>query len=251
MKENSVRLMVKRAYGRAAKKANSCCGNAVCCGHKSSGKLYGELGLSCGDPVSFSKIKKGMRVLDLGCGAGKDVFLAAKLVGPKGFVIGVDMTDEMIALARKNLRAFSKAAGYRNIEFRKGIIEKLPLPDYNVDLIISNCVINLSPDKPAVFSEAFRTLKSGGKIAVSDIVLNRKMPSKLKKQAGLYAACISGAMLRNEYISAIKNAGFASIKILSDKLYSADTSRFDPITSKTGGSLKGIASSITVEAVKP
>ncbi|MFH1620028.1 MAG: arsenite methyltransferase [bacterium] len=254
MKTNSVHLLVKRAYGRVARKTVSCCKGSSCCGHKTqsaSAVPEAELGLSCGDPTAFLKIKKGMTVVDLGSGAGKDVFIAAQLVGAKGNVIGVDMTADMLKLARKNRLKFIERVGYSNIEFRKGLIEKLPLRSGETDLIISNCVINLSPDKPAVFREAFRVLKPGGRVVISDIVLNREMPPGLKKQAGLYAACIAGALLREDYVSAIRSAGFGRIKILSDKLYSAGLSEPDPITSKTGNALDGLASSITIEAIKP
>lgn len=248
---NSLRQSVKLAYGRVAKKSASCgCSAPSCCGHK-AGKTDGDLGLSCGDPVAFSKIKKGMTVVDLGSGAGKDVFLAASLTGPKGRAIGVDMTPEMLKLAKTNLKKFTARTGLSNMEFRKGFIEKLPVRAGEADMIISNCVINLSPDKPAVFREAFRALKTGGKLLVSDIVLNRELPAKLKADVGLYAACISGALLREEYLGAIKEAGFSKVSVLVDKRYSSDGAGVDPITSKTGKALDGAASSITVSAVKP
>lgn len=247
------RTMVMKAYGRVAKKSSSCCTTSSCCPTQIASLPVpeAELGLSCGDPVAFSKLKKGMVVADLGSGAGKDVFIAAKIVRAGGKVIGVDMTDEMMALAKKNLEKFTARTGLSNVEFRKGFIESLPLKDEEADMIISNCVINLSPDKPAVFRDAFRVLKPGGKMVVSDIVLNRKLPKALKKDAGLYAACVAGAMMKKDYLRAIKKAGFSGIKILSDKVYSASSAGFDPITSKTGKSLEGIASSITVLAKKP
>ena len=247
----SVRKTVKLAYGRVAKKSESCCSGSACCGHTAGKAVEGELGLSCGDPVAFSKVKKAMTVVDLGSGAGKDVFLAATIAGLKGRVIGVDMTPEMLRLAKRNLDKFTARTGLSNVEFRKGIIEKLPVENDEADLVISNCVINLSPDKPAVFREAFRALKSGGKLVVSDIVLNRALPPKLKKDMGLYAACVAGALLRDDYIAAIKQAGFAKIKTLSDRVYSAGAAGLDPITSKTGKMLEGAASSLTIEAVKP
>lgn len=246
----AIRKTVRLAYGRAAKKSESCCSGFSCCGHTSGKAVEGELGLSCGDPVAFSKIRKGMTVVDLGSGAGKDVFIAAGIVGPKGRAIGVDMTPEMLRLAKRNLEKFTARTGLANVAFRKGIIEKLPVADGEADLIISNCVINLSPDKPAVFREAFRALKPGGKLVVSDIVLTRALPPKLKRDAGLYAACVAGALLRADYIAAIKKAGFKKIKTLSDKVYSAGAAGLDPITSKTGKALEGAASSLTIEAVK-
>ncbi len=243
--------MVRRAYGRVAGAASSCCSGSSCgCGAPAPAKSEGELGLSCGDPVAFSKIKKGMTVLDLGSGAGKDVFLSAPLTGPKGKVIGVDMTPEMLKLAKKNQTRFTARTGLKNVEFRKGLIEKLPVRDGEADLIISNCVINLSPDKPRVFREAFRALKAGGAIVVSDIVLNRELPPALKKHAGLYAACVAGALLRKDYLGAIKAAGFKNIRLLSDKNYRAQDCCGDPVTAKAGRALDGAASSITVFAKK-
>ncbi len=242
------RSMVRKAYGMVAKKAVSCCSGSSCCGGPAPSASEGELGLSCGDPVSFSKIRKGMTVLDLGSGAGKDVFIAAPKAGPKGKVIGVDMTPAMLALAKKNAAKFSARTGLKNVEFRKGVIERLPVKDGEADLVISNCVINLSPDKPAVFREAYRSLRPGGAIVVSDIVLNRELPPALKKHAGLYAACVAGALLRKDYLAAIKAAGFTGVKLLSDRLYSASGTCTDPITDKAGKALEGSASSITVYA---
>jgi arsenite methyltransferase len=251
----NTRSLVRGAYGKVAQAAkalrtSSCCSSSFCCGGPAPAASEGELGLSCGDPVGFSKIKKGMTVVDLGSGAGKDVFIAGPLAGAKGRVIGVDMTDEMLKLAKKNLEKYTARTGLKNVEFRKGIIEKLPVKDGEADIIISNCVINLSPDKPAVFREAFRALKPGGCIVVSDIVLNRELPPALKKHAGLYAACVAGALVRKDYLGAIKAAGFTGIKLLSDRLYSSSGACFDPITSKAAKALDGAASSITVFARK-
>lgn len=240
--------MVRKAYGAVATAASSCCSNSSCCGGPAPVATEGELGLSCGSPVAFSKIKKGMTVLDLGSGAGKDVFLAAPLAGPKGMVIGVDMTPAMLKLAAKNLARFTARTGLKNVEFRKGLIEKLPVRDGEADLVISNCVINLSPDKPAVFREVFRALAPGGCLVVSDIVLNRDLPPAMKKHAGLYAACVAGALLREDYLAAIKAAGFKGIKLLTDSTYRAEGLCSDPITSKAGKALDGAAASITVFA---
>ena len=250
-KHESVRALVRSAYGKTAKKSASCCSGITCCGGEAHTSSEGEMGLSCGNPVGFSKVKKGMTVVDLGSGAGKDVFIAAPLAGHKGRVIGVDMTEEMLELAAKNLKKFTARTGLENVEFRKGIIEDLPVKDGEADLIISNCVINLSPDKPAVFREAFRALKPGGSIVVSDIVLNRELPPALKKHAGLYAACVAGALQRGDYLGAIKEAGFIAIKILADHTYSSSDAGLDPITRKAGKSLDGAASSITVSASRP
>ena len=242
--------MVRKAYGTVAKKSVSCCPGSSCCG-PAPAAAEGELGLSCGSPVAFSRIKKGMTVLDLGSGAGKDVFIAAPLAGAKGRVIGVDMTGEMLKLAAKNLVKFTARTGLKNVEFRKGLIEKLPVKSGEADLVISNCVVNLSPDKPEVFREAFRALKPGGVIVVSDIVLNRELPPALKKHAGLYAACVAGALQRPDYLGAIKDAGFKGLKLLTDNTYRSEGGCSDPITNKAAKALDGAASSITVYARKP
>jgi arsenite methyltransferase len=250
VQHEKTRSMVRKAYGGVAKRSVSCCSGSSCGCGSSPAVSEGELGLSCGNPVAFSKIKKGMTVLDLGSGAGKDVFIAAPLAGPKGRVIGVDMTPEMLKLANANLLKFKKRTGLNNVEFRKGLIEKLPVKDAEADLLISNCVINLSPDKPAVFREAFRALKPGGFLVVSDIVLNRELPPPLKKHAGLYAACVAGALLRKDYLGAIKAAGFKGTRLLGDYTYRAEGVCSDPFTSKAGKALDGAASSITVCARK-
>jgi SAM-dependent methyltransferase len=239
--------LVRKAYGEVAQKQSSCCGGPSCCGGTPSSAAEGDLGLSCGDPVTFSCLKEGDIVLDLGSGAGKDVFLSARKVGAQGKVIGVDMTDEMLALARSNAEKLKLA----NVEFRKGTIEELPLDDASVDIVISNCVINLSPDKPKVFREAFRVLKPGGRLVVSDIVLERPLPEKLKADAGLYAACISGALLRGDYLKAVGDAGFPKPEILADRVYEAAPLEDDSITAETGKALAGAAASITLLARKP
>jgi SAM-dependent methyltransferase len=243
-KADKTHQLVQKAYGEVAKTRSSCCGGSSCCSAPSS---VGDLGLSCGDPVSFSRLKQGDVVLDLGSGAGKDVFLAARRVGPSGRVIGVDMTPEMLALARKNAAKLELA----NVEFRQGTIEELPLEDSSVDIVISNCVINLSPDKPKVFREAFRVLKPGGRLVVSDIVLEKALPPKLKADAGLYAACISGALLRKDYLKTVRSAGFKELELLSRRLYKASYAQGDPITEGVQDELAGTASSITLLALKP
>jgi ubiquinone/menaquinone biosynthesis C-methylase UbiE len=252
MKEkDKIRDSVKKAYGAVAGSEKSCCGpRKSCCGAEATAATLGEMGLSCGDPVMFSHLKAGQVVVDLGSGSGKDVFLAARAVGDKGRVIGVDMTPEMLALARGNAAKFREMTGLDNVEFREGTIEKLPIEDSTVDVVISNCVINLSPDKPAVFREVFRVLRPTGKMVVSDIVLNRPLPANLKNDAGLYAACIAGALMKDEYLRAIRSAGFASVDILSETLYEMKQSGNDPITAKVSKTLDGAASSITVEARK-
>jgi len=247
--------LVKKAYGSVAKQRSSCCGpESSCCSGAAVATDHpvpeAELGLSCGDPVAFSHLKPGDVALDLGSGGGKDVFLAAQRVGATGRAIGVDMTPEMLALARRNAAKFQKATGLSNVEFREGEIEHLPVEDGSVDVVISNCVINLSPDKPQVFREVCRVLKPGGRMVVSDIVLNRPLPESARDDEDLYAACIAGALLREDYLAAIRAAGFASVETLTDRLYEASSVCDDPITSEAAHALKGVASSITILAVK-
>ena len=170
-----------------------------------------NLGLGCGNPLALVEIKSGEIVLDLGSGAGFDAFLAAKKVGNDGKVIGVDMTNEMIEKARAN----AKKHGYENVEFKLGDIESLPLEDDSVDVVISNCVINLAPDKDKVFSEAYRVLKEGGRMYVSDIVLLKELSEKQKKDDDLIAGCVGGALLKDDYLNKIEKAGF-KLEILSE-----------------------------------
>jgi len=238
--------VVKKAYGRIAKEAGrSCCAGSCSCGAaKSQPAPQAELGLSCGNPVAFSRIRKGSVVLDLGSGGGKDVFAAAMKVGTAGRAIGVDMTPEMLRLARKNATKFRKATGLDNVEFRRGQIEKLPVDDASVDLVISNCVINLSPDKPQVFREIHRVLKPGGRLIVSDIVLDKPLPEGAKNDDDLYVACIAGALLREEYLRAVRDAGFRKVKLLSDVSFEAST------CCDAGGVPGGTASSITIMAAR-
>ena len=246
--------LVRRAYGSIARQRSCCASKSPCCDRIAVLPAHAvpeaELGLSCGNPVAFSTLKAGQVVLDLGSGAGKDAFLAAHKVGPAGRVIGVDMTPEMLALARKNARLFRKRTGLDNVEFRKGEIERLPVADASVDVVISNCVINLSPDKPQVFREAFRVLKPGGRMVVSDIVLNRELPEEVKEDEGLYAACIAGALLRQDYLKAIRDAGFRRVRILSDAAFQLSSDCCDPTTSVVGKVLDGAVASLTVMAVK-
>ena len=170
-----------------------------------------NMGLGCGNPVAFSKRKEGETVLDLGSGAGFDAFIAAKKVGKNGKVIGIDMTEKMIEKANANAKKY----GYKNVEFKFGDIEELPLKDNSVDVVISNCVINLAPNKDKVFEEAFRVLKKRGKIYVSDIVLLGKLTEKQKNDEGLLAGCVAGALQKDDYLSKIKNAGF-KIRIMGE-----------------------------------
>jgi len=257
MSNDKTHEMVQKAYADMARKQSSCCGaSSSCCG---DGKPYtvadhpvpeAELGLSCGNPLAFGYINRGDVVLDLGSGAGKDVFLAAQKVGDAGRAIGVDMTPEMLSLARKNAVKFFTTTGLANVEFRQGQIENLPVEDCSVDMVISNCVINLSPDKPQVFREICRVLKPGGRMIVSDIVLNRPLPESARNDADLYAACIAGAMLRDDYLQAIRDVGFEKVEVLSDHTYQASGACDDPITSGVSDALACVAASITVLAVR-
>jgi len=192
--------------------------------------------LGCGNPVALANLREGETVLDLGSGGGIDVFLASKKVGKSGKVIGVDMTKEMLERAK----ASALKNGYSNIEFRLGEIESLPIEDETVDTIISNCVINLSPDKLKVFKEAFRVLKPNGKLMVSDIVTNGELPEDVRKSFDAWAGCIAGALEKNEYLHTIKKAGFISVKIISEKTYTIDLS----------DELAGRIVSVQVEALK-
>ncbi|MGM5488421.1 MAG: arsenite methyltransferase [Nanobdellota archaeon] len=221
MENDEVKKIVKENYSNAA----SGCGCSCNCNQYSNDELaqsfgYSEeeiknvpdanLGLGCGNPIALGKIKEGMTVLDLGSGAGFDCFLAAKKVG-NGKVIGIDMTPEMVKKAREN----AAKHGYENVEFRLGEIENLPVEDQSVDIIISNCVINLSPDKQQVFTDAYRVLKDGGKMFISDMVLLEELSKEQKDDPELIAGCIGGAVLKDEYIRMVKEAGF-SVEIVSE-----------------------------------
>ncbi len=195
-----------------------------------------NMGLGCGNPVALASIKKGETVLDLGSGGGIDVFLAAKKVGAKGRVIGVDMTEAMIKRATSNMTKY----GYKNVEFKLGEIEKLPVEDEIVDVIISNCVVNLSPDKDQVFREAHRVLKHGGRLMVSDIVTEGELPEKVRKSFDAWASCVGGALEKQQYLDSIKKAGFEDIRIVSESTYDMDVS----------DELKGKITSVKVEAHK-
>lgn len=259
-KNKATHEMVKKAYGEVAKKNMSCCGGpssgASCCPTDKSYIIEdhvvpeSEMGLSCGNPLAFSMIKKGDTVVDLGSGGGKDVFMAAEIVGSEGRSIGIDMTHEMLELANRNAVKFAERTGLKNVEFREGYIEKLPVESDLADVVISNCVINLSTDKQAVFNEIYRSLKNGGNMIVSDIVLEKPISEEMKNSETLYSSCVSGALLRNEYLKCIENAGFKNIRILSDKKYSVTQVGSDPITGQVKDDLAGCASSITVAAQK-
>lgn len=257
---NKTHELVRRAYGRIAVSQNSCCGSGAqasggCCTSSDNTVAMhpvpeADLGLSCGNPLAFGYISEGDVVLDLGSGAGKDVFLAAEKVGASGRAIGVDMTPEMLELARHNAEKFRQTTGLANVEFREGFIEDLPVDSASVDLVISNCVINLSPDKPRVFREIYRVLRPGGRMIVSDIVLNRPLPGNLRDDDELYASCLAGALLRADYLSAIQAAGFATVKVVSDSDYKASQAGDDPVTGPNAKALAQVSASITVMAEK-
>jgi len=221
MKKDSIKNIVKSAYKKIARQNSSC--GCSCSSAKNISKSIGysdeeikiageaNLGLGCGNPLAFGNIKEGDIVLDLGSGAGMDAILASKKVGNTGKVIGVDMTEEMIEKAREN----TKKQNISNVEFLLGEIENIPLEDNSVDTIITNCVINLTPDKSKAFSEAYRVLKPGGKIYLSDIVLLEELSEEQRKDEKLLSGCVAGALLRNDYLEKIKSAGF-NITILHE-----------------------------------
>jgi arsenite methyltransferase len=186
-----------------------------------------NMGLSCGNPTATAHIKQGEVVVDLGSGGGLDVFLASKMVGPQGRAIGIDMTPAMIERARAN----AKAGGYTNVEFYESTIDRIPLPDASVDCVISNCVLNLAPDKPAVFREIARVLKPGGRVAVSDIALKRELPEDVAKSVAAYVGCIAGAILIDDYRSGLLAAGFEHVEIVDS---GADLNAYAKVENQSG-----------------
>ena len=243
MNDKKIKEFVKDGYAKIARKGGSCCEPAnSCCGDIDMASVISQkigysdeelksipeganLGLGCGNPIALASLKEGETVLDLGAGAGFDCFLAANQVGEKGKVIGIDMTPEMVEKAREN----AKKGNYTNVEFKLGEIEDLPVADESADIIISNCVINLSPDKRKVFEEAFRVIKAGGRIMVSDIVLLKELPDFIKESIDAYVSCVSGALLKEDYIAAIKNAGFQDVEIIDETSFPEDFINTDPI----------------------
>lgn len=230
--EHTVRETVRTGYAAiAAGNQSSCCGSG-CCGQMDSVNLAkavdydaaslevlpdgANMGLSCGNPLAVAALREGQTVLDLGSGGGFDVFQAGAKVKASGRVIGVDMTPEMLALARRNIMQYRERTGFDNVEFRLGEIEYLPLPDKSVDVVISNCVINLSPNKPQVWREIFRVLKLGGTVAVSDLALLQPLPDNIREMAAALVGCVAGAVLVDETKAMLENAGFSSI-ILTPK----------------------------------
>ena len=245
MDGKEIKKHVRDRYAGVAREGTSCCGPAQSscgCGCEEGADISraigysGEeikmvpegsnLGLGCGNPTALASLKEGETVLDLGSGAGFDCFLAAEKVGPGGKVIGVDMTAEMIERARGN----AEKGDYENVEFRLGEIEKIPVSDGSVDIILSNCVINLSPDKPSVFREAFRVLKPGGRMMVSDIVLLEELPDYITASADSWSACVAGASLKEVYLTEIEKAGFSDLKVLGESAMPIDLVLNDPTT---------------------
>jgi len=239
---SDVKEAVRERYGAIAAAVNAssapakvgCCGPAACgSGDPITSNLYSDAetrtlpaeavtaSLGCGNPTALLALEPGQTVLDLGSGGGIDVLLSARRVGPSGKAYGLDMTDEMLALARENQRK----AGATNVEFLKGTIEAIPLPDHSVDVIISNCVINLSSDKDAVLREAFRVLKPGGRFAVSDVVVRGDVPADIRRSMELWVGCIAGALEETEYAAKLRAAGFADIEVEPWRIYQVDDAR--------------------------
>jgi SAM-dependent methyltransferase len=271
MKKEETKKIVRENYANVARQSSSCCGPVESCcvtadaSQNISQKIgYSEeelksvpeganLGLGCGNPVAIASLKEGETVLDLGSGPGLDCFLAADKVGNEGKVIGIDMTPEMLEKARDN----ASRGNYSNVEFRLGEIEHLPAADNSVDVVISNCVINLSPDKKKVFEETFRVLRPGGRMMVSDIVLSRELPAYIKDSIDAYVGCIAGAITKDEYLEAVKAAGFHDIAIIDETRVPVEEWINDPsiksITEKLNISVeqaKNVLSSVTSVKVK-
>jgi arsenite methyltransferase len=273
-----VRKAVRTRYGERAKGGDcGCSSSRSCCGGTrstseamgySAAELRGipdgaDLGLGCGNPTAMASLRQGEVVLDLGSGAGIDCFLAAEKVGPSGRAIGVDMTSEMVERARENARREK----IENVEFRLGEIEHLPVADGSVDVIISNCVVNLSPDKPQVFREAYRVLKPGGRMFLSDIVLLKELPRAVRESIEAYVGCIAGASLKADYLAAIRAAGFDDVEIVKEATAEAafdarsadptlvvDGQAVDPadlgLTPETAADVAACVASVTVRAAK-
>ena len=275
MKQEEIKKAVREGYGKIAQKGGSCCRPSTSgsgpdinvvqisqnVGYRSedlqSVPEGANLGLGCGNPVALASLKAGETVVDLGSGAGFDCFLAANAVGKKGRVIGVDMTPETLDKARENARR----GGYSQVEFRLGEIENLPVADNTADIIISNCVINLAPDKERVFAEAFRILKPGGRLMVSDLVLLSELPASLKESISAYIGCVGGAIGKDLYLGAIKKTGFQDVKVIDETTYpiedlishpaAKDTGVDSATLGKTLSKLSAAVASIKVYAVKP
>jgi len=277
MKTDEVKKVVREGYAKVAKGSGSCCGPSQassCCGAAPTAKEVSRrvgysdeemaaapeganLGLGCGNPVALASLKPGETVLDLGSGAGFDCFIAAKQVGSEGRVIGVDMTPEMLDKARENARK----VGAANVEFRLGEIENLPVADNSVDAVISNCVINLAPDKRRVFGEAFRALKPGGRLMVSDLVLLAELPTVVRDSVAAYVGCLAGASMKADYLKAIELAGFKDVQVKSEDPFPVELMQSDPtaqaivkdlkVPRAEVGRIAGTIVSVKVSARKP
>ncbi len=277
MPDTDIKHIVRERYAEAARNVSapgSCCGGAACGADAAlngvsaiTGDLYADdetsalpekavlASLGCGNPTALAELKEGETVLDLGSGGGIDVLLSARRVGPSGKAYGLDMTDDMLALARENQRK----AGAMNVEFLKGEIEQIPLPDASVDVIISNCVINLSTDKDRVLREAFRVLRPGGRFAVSDVVIRRELPESVRKDMELWTGCIAGALMEGEYVHKLAEAGFGEIGVEPTRIYGREDAEEMAAGSSCCGSemegalaaLDGAVMSAFVRARKP
>ncbi|MFC1963690.1 arsenite methyltransferase [Chloroflexota bacterium] len=254
MQDEVIKQKVRESYADIARQNNSCCASvSTCCGSSGLANTISKeigytdeemksvpgdanLGLGCGNPIALASLTEGEIVLDLGSGAGFDCFLAANIVGDKGRVIGVDMTPEMLDKARSN----AAKGNYKNVEFRLGEIENIPAADNSIDVIISNCVINLSTDKERVFNEAFRILKPGGRLMVSDIVLLKELPDFIRDSIAAYVGCVAGAMLKDEYINVIRKVGFTEVSIIDESIFPIECMDNDP-TAKAVIDKAGIA----------
>ncbi len=243
MDSKAIKKIVRKGYAKVAKENGTCCcGPQIsCCSGKTTAKEistqigYSEsdieqvpeganLGLGCGNPLAFASLRQGQVVLDLGSGAGFDCFLASKKVGPAGEVIGLDMTPEMIEKAKQN----AQTGNYQNVEFRLGEIEDMPVDSSSVDVIISNCVINLVPDKKKAFQETYRVLKPGGTLMISDVVLLKELPQSVKQSIEAYIGCLSGAVMKDEYLQLISQAGFKDVLIQHQQAFPLDVMSNDP-----------------------
>lgn len=276
MRDDEIRKAVREGYAGVAQGNRSCCSPADSCRAPGPGAAEtiakgvgytdedlstipegANLGLGCGNPVAMASLSEGETVLDLGSGPGVDCFIAAGKVGGRGHVIGVDMTPEMVEKAREN----ASGGGYDNVEFRLGEIEHLPVADLSVDVIISNCVINLAPDKKAVFAEAYRALRPGGRMMISDIVLTKELPPEVRESVDAYIGCIAGAWLKGDYLGAVKEAGFEDVEITDEQSFPIELIENDPtvgsfikdlgISTERLADLAQSAVSVKVRAVRP
>ncbi|PKQ19394.1 MAG: arsenite S-adenosylmethyltransferase [Actinobacteria bacterium HGW-Actinobacteria-6] len=269
----AIKEAVRDRYAGHARTKTSCCAASSCCGSTSTTSAEflpdydaeelsaipadADLGLGCGNPLALESVREGETVVDLGSGGGIDCFIAARKVGPTGRVIGIDMTPDMIALAQRN----AARSGVTNVEFRLGEIEALPIDDGTADLVISNCVINLVPDKSRAFAEALRILKPGGRLSVSDIITTAPLPEAARRSVGAYVACLGGAMVLDEYLDAAREAGFTDVHVASASAYATDEQEaaellaaFDygaGVSHEEALAAAQLFKSITVQALRP